>query len=347
MIRAHCSKCGKRVKAPDEGAGKQISCPRCGKAIQLPDEPNSTEPLVAPAPTPVPVPVAVPVKRHVTPAKVPLPPQVPTATLPPELPAVLLVPDLPSEPLPPANFGDSITYVTQDQSWVSKVIVGGLVISVPILEPVTDGYQIRTLQHFQEGREKPLPRWNDLGGLFLEGIKLRGAIWCMYIPAIILTIFTVIVDISWIAQFFISDEATKDNISTFRSISRWLLIPLLNLLVFIIQTTLFLTVPTLVLRAASGESFFRLLNPVPSLKLIQSNLSLYLLARLAIFVTLVLFSVIAGGISGVGWVILVGPVIGWLILGIGRFWTRLVWAYYLARMRPPTVPANIPIVEFS
>lgn len=373
MIRAHCSKCGKRVKAPDEGAGKQIACPRCGQAIKLPDEPNSTEPFVAPktispaVPVAVPaaVPAAVPVVKQTLPEKVPakvpekLPEKVPAVPVrpavapaalpaagPPALPPVVNVPELPLEPLPPANVGESITYVTQDPTWVSKVIVGGLIISMPLMEPVTDGFQMRTLRQIQRGRKNPMPRWNDLGGLFLEGIKLRGAIWCMYIPAVMLAIFTVIVDISWIAQFFISDEATQDNISTFRSISRWVLIPLLNLMVLIIQTILFLTVPTMVLRAVNGESFFRLLNPWPSLRLIQWNLTLYLFARLAIFVTLFIFSIIAGGVSGVGWVILVGPVVGWLILGIGRFWTRLVWAYYLARMRPPGGPAtDVPIAE--
>ena len=36
MIRFICSRCQKRLKAPDHGAGRNISCPRCGRRLLIP-----------------------------------------------------------------------------------------------------------------------------------------------------------------------------------------------------------------------------------------------------------------------------------------------------------------------
>lgn len=36
MNRFHCAKCGKRLKFPDEHAGKNAHCPRCNHSFQLP-----------------------------------------------------------------------------------------------------------------------------------------------------------------------------------------------------------------------------------------------------------------------------------------------------------------------
>jgi DNA-directed RNA polymerase subunit RPC12/RpoP len=38
MIRFHCNKCGKAVKAPDKYAGKKVKCPNCQSTNLLPSE---------------------------------------------------------------------------------------------------------------------------------------------------------------------------------------------------------------------------------------------------------------------------------------------------------------------
>ena len=40
MIKFHCNKCGKGVKAPDKYAGKEVKCPNCKSINLLPSEEN-------------------------------------------------------------------------------------------------------------------------------------------------------------------------------------------------------------------------------------------------------------------------------------------------------------------
>lgn len=56
MIRFNCPNCGKRLKAPDEGAGQRTKCPTCGTR------------LLVPAAAAVPPPVAKPPRRVPQPA---------------------------------------------------------------------------------------------------------------------------------------------------------------------------------------------------------------------------------------------------------------------------------------
>ncbi len=254
------------------------------------------------------------------------------------LPREPRTPPNPDRTLEPPESSDSgvtrgVGYVTDDPSWLTKMLVGGLIISFPLLEAICDGYQIRTINNIRAGKRRPLPRWEDFGGLFITGLKLRLVIYTMYLPTIALSILAAIVSLAWIATLFVKDGDTREKISVLRQVCQWVLIPLLDLFVVALQAALFLTVPALARRAADGVSFIRLFNLLPAVRMILANFSLYLTARLTIFILLLAFGFVVGVVSGIGWVIVVGPVVGGWILGVGRFWGRLTWAYYLARMK--------------
>lgn len=341
MIRVNCPACGKRLKVPVEGAGRTIKCPRCAAGVVVPDAPPDSpvaddldvdkEPVLGPLfdeePAPPPRPVPPPVRP-------PLPPPV-IEPIPAPSPVPVAVWD--AEPPAPPAAGDAVQgvrYVTEDPSWFGKMAVGGLIISFPILEAVCDGYQIQTIRNLRDGKRQPLPAWDDLGGLFMAGLPLRLVIYAMCLPAIALSVLTVFVDIAWIARIFL-DTDTQQDMRIGRMLFNWVLTPLLNLFVVVLQAVLFLTVPALARRVADGATFATLFDPRPTLRLIASNMTPYLMARLSVFVLLVVFGIVTGVLSGVGWVVVIGPVIGWLVLGVGRFWGRLTWAYHLAHMKTP------------
>jgi hypothetical protein len=75
------------------------------------------------------------------------------------------------------DFGRAFTSVTQDPDWIKKVLVGGvfaLLCSVLVGIPFLLGYWSRTLRNVVAGAARPLPEWDDLGGLFGEGLRLTG-----------------------------------------------------------------------------------------------------------------------------------------------------------------------------
>jgi hypothetical protein len=82
---------------------------------------------------------------------------------------------------PPASgtvdFGRAFTFVTEDPDGLTKVLVGGLftlLSAVLVGIPFVLGYWGRTLRGVAAGDPRPLPSWDDLGGIFSEGLRLLG-----------------------------------------------------------------------------------------------------------------------------------------------------------------------------
>jgi hypothetical protein len=65
--------------------------------------------------------------------------------------------------------------VTDDPAWVSKLLTatavslaGVLIVPIPLLL----GYHLRLMRRAQAGEARPLPEWDDWGGLFGDGLRV-------------------------------------------------------------------------------------------------------------------------------------------------------------------------------
>ena len=84
------------------------------------------------------------------------------------------------------DIGRSFTYVTQDQDWLKKVLLGGVIALIPIVGPFFAlGYALETMKNVIAGREIPLPEITDFGGKLVEGLKV-GVISFVYALPLIL-----------------------------------------------------------------------------------------------------------------------------------------------------------------
>jgi hypothetical protein len=73
------------------------------------------------------------------------------------------------------DFAKCFRFVPEDPDWVKKILIGGgfaLLSALLIGIPFVAGYWGRTLKRVAAGDARPLPEWDDLGGIFGEGIKL-------------------------------------------------------------------------------------------------------------------------------------------------------------------------------
>jgi hypothetical protein len=76
---------------------------------------------------------------------------------------------------PTLDFGRCFTFVGEDPDWAKKVLIGGaftLAASFLVGLPFVAGYVSRTFRAVARGDARPLPEWDDLGGLFWEGLRL-------------------------------------------------------------------------------------------------------------------------------------------------------------------------------
>jgi hypothetical protein len=87
-----------------------------------------------------------------------------------------------SAPTGSVDFGRSFTFVTEDPEWVKKILIGGvftLACGLLVGVPFVLGYFARTLRNVVAGEPRPMPDWEDLGGIFSEGLRLT-AVYLVY-----------------------------------------------------------------------------------------------------------------------------------------------------------------------
>lgn len=76
------------------------------------------------------------------------------------------------------DFGRAFRFVFDDPDWVKKVLMGSLftLLGVFLIGGVfLAGYVERLIQRAARGEARPLPDWDDLGGLFSSGLRVLGA----------------------------------------------------------------------------------------------------------------------------------------------------------------------------
>jgi len=85
------------------------------------------------------------------------------------------------------DYGKAFTFVFEDKNWITKLLIGGLLSLIPIVNFVAIGYGLKVLKNVAEGKEQPLPEWSDFGDYFVQGLvsSLGGLVWA--IPAILLS----------------------------------------------------------------------------------------------------------------------------------------------------------------
>lgn len=88
------------------------------------------------------------------------------------------------------DFGKAFTFVFDDEDWVKKVLIGGILGLIPVVNLIVLGYGLKVLKNVADGVEHPLPDWTDFGDYFVQGLMsfLGGLIWAA--PLIVLGILS-------------------------------------------------------------------------------------------------------------------------------------------------------------
>src|SRR5215212_186394 len=86
------------------------------------------------------------------------------------------------------DIGRAFGYTFQDPNWLKKIVIGGLLLIIPIFGWfVVGGYGIRVMRNVLSGTDLPLPEWDDLGALFMDGLSAFIVTLIWWIPIIIVT----------------------------------------------------------------------------------------------------------------------------------------------------------------
>ena len=86
------------------------------------------------------------------------------------------------------EIGESIKYPTTDNDWIKKVVIGGILGMIPIVNFIVQGYYLKILKGSIENKSG-MPEWEDWGNLFIKGlIVFIISIIYMLIPIIVISI---------------------------------------------------------------------------------------------------------------------------------------------------------------
>jgi hypothetical protein len=90
------------------------------------------------------------------------------------------------------DFAQALRFAFDDPDWIKKILLGGLfsllgVLIVGVL--FVSGYVVRLIRRSAKGEARPLPDWDDLGGLFGDGIPVVGVYLAHVLPVTLVPLF--------------------------------------------------------------------------------------------------------------------------------------------------------------
>ncbi len=90
------------------------------------------------------------------------------------------------------DFGRCLSFFFQDPDWIKKILLGSVfsMLSIFIVGAFfLAGYLLRLIRRAARGEERPLPEWDDLGGIFVDGALVVGAYLGCLGPLMVLIVF--------------------------------------------------------------------------------------------------------------------------------------------------------------
>lgn len=84
------------------------------------------------------------------------------------------------------DIGTAFTYMFQDRDWLKKILIGGVISFIPIVNFAAIGYMIQVVRNVRDGQDLPLPEWDQFGEYFVSGLYLFLVFLIYALPIILL-----------------------------------------------------------------------------------------------------------------------------------------------------------------
>jgi hypothetical protein len=129
------------------------------------------------------------------------------------------------------DLGRAFSYVFDDDQWLTVILLGGLLMIVPIFgQIVLLGFMIAAARNVMQGSPNPLPRWDNLGDKFMQGLYALGIQLVYALPIVIPIILLACVATGLGAAAGSEDAAAATIVSLFLC-----LMPILIILGLVLQ----------------------------------------------------------------------------------------------------------------
>ena len=181
------------------------------------------------------------------------------------------------------DIGKAFTYVFEDEDWVKKVLLGGVINLIPIVGFLfTTGYMLEIIKNVMEGRPLPLPEWDDWGGKFVKGLMA-------FIIGLVYSIPIIIIAFCFAGAMVVAGQ-NEDVANTLGSVGGLFV----NCVDWLYGLVLTIILPAIMAKYAAAWELGAAFRFGEILNLIKDNIGTYLLV--------LVISLLAGIVSGIGFV---------------------------------------------
>lgn len=177
----------------------------------------------------------------------------------------------------PLDVGRAFRFVVEDPDWIKKILIGGvftLLAAALVGAPFVMGYLVRLTRNVARGEPRPLPEWDDLGGLFMDGLRalavyLGHFALAMILPVTLGGMLFLVITVS-------ANSSAGDVVGPLAAVAMAGLYALAGLLML----ALMVYVPAALLRFALYDRVSAGFEPREVVGIIRRNVGTYLLAIL-------------------------------------------------------------------
>lgn len=233
----------------------------------------------------------------------------------------------------PLDFARAFRFVPDDPDWIKKILIGGaftLLSAILIGAPFVMGYFVRLVRNVARGDERPLPEWDDLGGIFSDGLRAVVVYLAYFVGALILPVTLGGVLLLVIAGGSSTGGGAGEALASIAAVAMVAIYALGGLLMLVLM----LFVPAALLHFILYDRVSAAFEVREVVGIIQRNLGSYLLALVLYFV--------ANMASQIGVVLCC---VGVFPLG---FWSFCILAWGLGEVarRDPVLTGSAPVPAY-
>lgn len=202
----------------------------------------------------------------------------------------------------------AFTYFADDERWLGKLVIGILVsLASFLILPgfLLSGYMVGITRNVMNGEKRPLPEWEDLGTLFMDGLSIVVASFVYTLPFWLLTCIAFVTTIG----FGGLSEATQlsEDAVVAGIFATWGLIACLFL---IFMLAFFFISPAIVIQYVREGNIGACFRFGEVLAIVRDNFGDILIAGLTPFAASFVLSIVVAALNAI---ICVGTVIGFVL----------------------------------
>ena len=220
------------------------------------------------------------------------------------------------------DFGKAFTFVFEDEDWIKKIGVGGLISLIPVIGIfLVLGWGVEVTKRVIKGEAEILPDWSDFGGYLTRG-------FLVFLVAFVYMLPVIIVQGCSSGLPFLTESFDQEALTTVL----WVVTACFGCVTFIYSVAAYLILPAAIAKYAATDELGAAFKLGELFQLVKENLGIYGMVLLG--------GIVAGLVSSLG---VIACVIGVLFTTVysmainGHLWGQ---AYLASKAGTPAAPAE-------